>query len=136
MVKSYEANPNPDELYSKQVSSVNELKKRARDFTKHVKQDNAAVETGFGALDKAKMRLNTVVKDIDGLHESFGSEMSANLIQCKERNKVIQKQLLRTFIKFERLLHLESKAAASGLAGNNQSTAIIDSQMRDKLLAA
>ena len=39
---------------------------------------------------------------------------------------VIQKQLLRTFIKFERLLHLESKAAASGLAGNHKSSAVID----------
>lgn len=43
----------------------------------------------MGALDTAKNRLSKVVKDIEGLHDSFGSEISANMIQCKERNMVI-----------------------------------------------
>ena len=121
-MKSYEANPNPDELYTVQVSSVRNLKERAQGFT-----SNIAGGSGVGALDAAKTRLTNVVKAIQGLDENFSPEMSGNLMQCKERNKVIQKQLLRTFIKFERLLHLESKAAASGLAGtNHQSTAVMN----------
>ena len=102
------------------MSSVKNLKERAEVFTGHVGG------SGIGALEKAKSRLNKVVKDIEDLQDGFGAEMGANLTNCKERNMVIQKQSLRTFIKFERLLHLESKAAASGLAGNHKSSAVID----------
>ena len=69
------------------------------------------------------------------LQEKYGSELQSNLLVCKDKNALINKQLLRTFAKFERLLQYESKAAASGLAGNVAASTMVDTQRRDRLLA-
>lgn len=76
------------------------------------------------------------MKQLTQLNDEYGSEMQANLLTCKDKNVAINKQLLRTFIKFERLINLESRVAASGMAGpGHANLSMTDTQRRDKLLA-
>lgn len=118
-----------------QVSSVKELLARCQQLAgadangEHAKQ--------VGSVGQAQNKLQTLTKQLTQLNEEYGSEMQANLLTCKDKNVAINKQLLRTFIKFERLINLESRVAASGIAGpNHANLSMTDTQRRDKLLAA
>ena len=116
-----------------QVSSVKELLARCQQLAGAEGADAGKL----GSLGQAHAKLQTMMKQLSELNDTYGAEMQANLLTCKDKNVAIHKQLLRTFIKFERLINLESKVAASGIAGpSHANISMTDTQRRDRLLAA
>lgn len=108
-VKSYEANPDPNHLYTTQINSTKELLDRCSKIIK----GGSGEEKGsysLSTVDKVSNRLKDIMKNIKIVNEKQKVDMQESLNISKEKNEIIQKKMIRIFAKYERLMHLQGRA--------------------------
>lgn len=143
-LKSYQENPNPNELYTTQINSTQELLERCQQIAgtddDPKPEPEAAAGEGdgeearkkakeprlVGAVEKASRKLEDTIKHLQHVSDTQEAVMQDKLLACQQNNQAVRQQLLRIFGKFERLMHLEGRVSLNGQ----------DTQRRDMLIQA
>ena len=121
-LKSYEANPEPNLLYTTQINSTFELRQRVQAIcgTKPGSEEPLTI----GLIDKASSRLSQIVSKLKELSDTKSQQLQDSIDLSKQKNIQIMRRLIRIFGKFESLMHYENRVDNS------------DTRRRDILLEA